>query len=307
MRGHLRLSLYPGLNVRKHLTVHLAENAELTFFKRIISPAQCSLYLRVLPHSLLICLAPNSSRQNSVFFGTIQAAATTSYDKCQNSYILNALATRLAALVLRWAAKFQPRTQLLGRSFLLPATLAMKANMKCGIFCSLCFWVTSYAAPISEAWNRPAALDDEHSPPRSMVKMVLKVASSSPFTNEAIIKTTYYVDKNTDDVTSCAGRYATIADFIAHSNSDKARTTTDIECDIVTSTYSNKTALFIKTSTTSACHDKCYHIHRISLVGVRNYLAVFMLGFAVLSALACSYLRMSVALYNDSTLRGLYC
>ena len=176
--------------------------------------------------------------------------------------------------------------------------------MKCSFLFFLCFWTASHAAPISEPCSRLAAHDDEsHSLQWSMIKMELTKASSSPFTNEAITKTTSYVIKHMDDSTGCAYRYAGISGFFAQLSSEKPETITDIKGDVVTSvSYSNNMAPYTTIRSTLAYREDFNHYYRISLVGVRNHLAVLMLAFVVLGALACSYLRMSVMLHSDCTL-----
>ncbi|KIE01368.1 hypothetical protein MAJ_02709, partial [Metarhizium majus ARSEF 297] len=143
------------------------------------------------------------------------------------------------------------------------------------------------AACAAPAWHQgPVMADDDNlMERRDVVRVEVVQAHTSRFTNTMITKITRYAADAASDVQG----------FLSESFRGAVA---DGSGEVMTIAYGKKASPFVVGSGSGSGRGKGKglgrhgrHRHRISLLGFRNRLAVFILAFSLVLAVACSYLR----------------
>ncbi|EFZ03745.1 hypothetical protein X797_004963 [Metarhizium robertsii] len=143
------------------------------------------------------------------------------------------------------------------------------------------------AACAAPAWHQgPVMADDDNlMERRDVVRVQVVQAHTSRFTNIMITKITRYAADAASDVQG----------FLSESFRGAVA---DGSGEVMTIAYGKKASPFVVGSGIGSGRGKGKglgrhgrHRHRISLLGFRNRLAVFILAFSLVLAVACSYLR----------------
>ncbi|KAF5130769.1 uncharacterized protein G6M90_00g060360 [Metarhizium brunneum] len=145
------------------------------------------------------------------------------------------------------------------------------------------------AACAAPAWHQgPVMADDDNlMERRDVVRVQVVQAHTSRFTNTMITKITRYAADAASDVQG----------FLSESFRGSVA---DGSGEVMTIAYGKKASPFVVGSGIGSGRGKgkgkglgrhSRHRHRISLLGFRNRLAVFILAFSLVLAVACSYLR----------------
>ncbi|KAK2597304.1 hypothetical protein QQS21_006078 [Conoideocrella luteorostrata] len=123
-------------------------------------------------------------------------------------------------------------------------------------------------------WHQGPIISDDDTlmERRDMVKIEI-VQAHSPFTNTVVTKITKYASDARGFLSE------SFKGAVADSNGEVAFVS-----------YGKKMAPFM-TGKISGTGHRSHHRHRISLLGFRNRLAVFILAFSLVLAVACSYFR----------------
>lgn len=113
---------------------------------------------------------------------------------------------------------------------------------------------------------------------REVVSVEITAASTSPFTNAVVTKVTKYASG--------------AAELVRHSEifGGDPISIADGNGEIIPASYGHKGSSFAGNDSRRHRH----HRHRISLLGFRDRLAMFILSFSLLLAIFCSYLRKYV-------------
>ncbi|OAQ67069.1 hypothetical protein VFPPC_08531 [Pochonia chlamydosporia 170] len=134
------------------------------------------------------------------------------------------------------------------------------------------------AAP---AWHQGPIISDDDNlmERRDIVKVEIVEAHTSRFTNTIVTKITRYATDAASDVQG----------FLTESFRGAVA---DGNGEVMTVSFGKKVAPFmINPGRGKGRGGRHHHRHRISLLGFRNRLAVFILAFSLVLAVACSYLR----------------
>lgn len=115
--------------------------------------------------------------------------------------------------------------------------------------------------------------DDNLMERRNVYKVEIVQTYSSRFTNTIVTKITKYASEAQGYLTD------SFKGAVADSNGE-----------VMTIAYGNNVVPFMMSQNSRKEHHR-HHNHRISLLGFRNRLAVFILAFSLVLAVACSYLR----------------
>ncbi|KAH0597719.1 hypothetical protein MHUMG1_04090 [Metarhizium humberi] len=143
------------------------------------------------------------------------------------------------------------------------------------------------AACAAPAWHQgPVMADDDNlMERREVVRVQVVQAHTSRFTNTMITKITRYA----------ADAASEVQGFLSESFRGAVA---DGSGEVMTIAYGKKASPFVVGSGIGSGRGKGKglgrhgrHRHRISLLGFRNRLAVFILAFSLVLAVACSYLR----------------
>lgn len=143
------------------------------------------------------------------------------------------------------------------------------------------------AACAAPAWHQgPVMADDDNlMERRDVVRVQVVQAHTSRFTNTMITKITRYA----------ADAASEVQGFLSESFRGAVA---DGSGEVMTIAYGKKASPFVVGSGIGSGRGKGKglgrhgrHRHRISLLGFRNRLAVFILAFSLVLAVACSYLR----------------
>ena len=146
-----------------------------------------------------------------------------------------------------------------------PASALIPRHMKSILWLLLAFYAASNAAPVGILREG-----------RYAVKVEVTAASTSQFTNKAVTVKACCLDTTTDVDAWQATQDMALSSFFADSTPRK---------------LASSCGICLNGSGASGHNRGRNQLHRISLTGVRDLVAVVMLGFAVVSGFACSCLR----------------
>lgn len=137
----------------------------------------------------------------------------------------------------------------------------------------------SALASAAPTWHQGPIISDDDNlmERRDILKVEIVEAHTSRFTNTIVTKVTKYATNAASDVQG----------FLTESFRGAVA---DGNGEIMTVSFGKKVAPF-KVHSGRKGRGGGHHRHRISLLGFRNRLAVFILAFSLVLAVACSYLR----------------